>query len=121
MQQEDAIELLSAEKALNALIEEESRYIRAATSDNTRAAYQSDIAHFKKAGGQLPATPEMIEVYLKASAPHFNSRTLIRRVTALRQWHKLKQLDDPTKSPRVIKTLRGICRLHGKPKNKRLR
>lgn len=102
---------------LDALISaEEQKYIHAATSDNTRRAYQADIQHFQKCGGQLPATPNMIEAYLKECAPHYNPRTLVRRVTALRQWHKLKQFDDPTKSLLVSKTLRGILRLHGKPR-----
>ncbi len=49
------------------LVEEDfqSTYIHAATSDNTRAAYQSDIAHFLKAGGPLPTTPQVIETYLR--------------------------------------------------------
>ncbi len=41
-----------------------SDYIAAATSDNTRTAYQSDIRHFLKEGGVLPATPEIIQSYL---------------------------------------------------------
>lgn len=32
-------------------------YITAATSDNTRKAYRSDIQHFEQWGGRLPATP----------------------------------------------------------------
>ena len=91
-------------------------YISAATSDNTRAAYQADIADFLKKGGALPATAQDIEAYLKKCAPHYNPRTLVRRLTALRQWHKLKGVDDPTASPMVRKTLRGIARLHGRPK-----
>ncbi len=68
-----------------------SDYIAAATSDNTRTAYQSDIRHFLKEGGVLPATPEIIQSYLIQSAEqhHHNPRTLLRRVTALR----LKDLD----------------------------
>lgn len=98
----------------------ETTYIRAATSDNTRIAYQSDIAHFLKQGGTLPATAPSIETYLRQCAADYNPRTLKRRLTALRQWHKLKGLNDPTQSPAVIKTLRGIARLHGKPKKQAL-
>lgn len=99
-----------------ALDTSESPYIHAATSENTRAAYQADIQHFLKSGGTLPASPDDLERYLKDSAPQYNTRTLIRRVTALRQWHKLQGVDDPTQHPRVTKTLRGIARLHGRPK-----
>ena len=84
----------------------ESPYIHAATSENTRAAYQADIQHFLKSGGTLPASPDDLERYLKDSAPQYNTRTLIRRVTALRQWHKLQGVDDPTQHSRVTKTLR---------------
>ncbi len=91
-------------------------YIHAATSDNTRIAYHADIQDFLKKGGVLPATPESIEAYLKHCASAYNPRTLIRRMTALRQWHKLKDHEDPTQSSRVKKTLRGIARVHGRPK-----
>ncbi len=64
----------------------------------------------------LPATPERVEEYLRACAAHYNPRTLKRRMTALRQWHTLKGHEDPTTSSMVTKTLRGISRLHGKPK-----
>ena len=93
-----------------------SPYIHAATSDNTRIAYHADIQDFLKKGGALPATPEGIEAYLKLCASTYNPRTLTRRMTALRQWHKLKGHDDPTQSSLVRKTLRGIARVHGRPK-----
>ncbi len=95
---------------------DDSQYIHAATSENTRLAYQADIQHFLKSGGVLPASPEDLERYLHDSAPQYNTRTIQRRITALRQWHKLKGYDDPTQNPRVTKTLRGIARLHGRPK-----
>ena len=91
-------------------------YIQAATSENTRLAYQADVQHFLQAGGQLPNSPEDLERYLKDSAPQYNPRTIARRITALRQWHKLQGVEDPTHHPRVTKTLRGIARLHGQPK-----
>ncbi len=95
-----------------------SDYITAATSANTRTAYQSDIRHFLKEGGTLPATPEIIQYYLIQCAEqhHHNPRTLLRRVSALRQWHKLCEHPDPIDNPLVKKTLRGIARIHGRPK-----
>jgi len=91
-------------------------YISAATSQNTRIAYQIDVDHFMKEGGVLPATPEQVEAYLKHCAHRYNPRTLIRRMTALRQWHRLKGEKDPTADPLVVKTMRGIARLHGRPR-----
>ncbi len=58
--------------------------------------------------------------YLLDSAYRHNPRTLSRRLTAIRQWQKLKGLSDPTDSPLVTKTMRGIARLHGKPKRQAL-
>lgn len=100
--------------------ESSNTYIYAATSDNTRKSYQSDINHFMGLGFKLPASAETIEQYLKLSANDYNPRTLVRRITALRQWHRFQGLDDPTDTPVVRKTMQGIARLHGKPKKQAL-
>lgn len=93
-----------------------STYLPAATSPNTRRAYQADINDFLNWGGVLPASLESVIRYLEAKAPETNSRTLIRRVTALRQWHRLQKIEDPTQDPLVKKMLKGIARIHGEPK-----
>lgn len=95
-----------------------NRYRVAATSDNTRRAYQADIRHFEIWGGQLPTTTDAILRYLHAFAETLNPRTLSRHVTALKQWHRYQNFPDPTQAPIVSKTLTGIARIHGKPKNK---
>ena len=111
---------LSTQSDSTALLESsDNSYIQAATSPNTRRAYQADIEHFTGCLAPeraLPATPVMVETYLKQCAAQHNPRTLVRRLTALRQWHRLKGHEDPTQSPLVIKTMRGITRLHGRPK-----
>jgi integrase len=93
-------------------------YLAAATSDNTRKAYRSDINHYEKSGGILPATPELIVHYLQIFATKLNSRTLSRRIIALKHWHQYQGFPDPTVHPVVIKTMIGISRVHGKPKEK---
>jgi integrase len=93
-------------------------YITAATSENTRKAYRSDVLHYERSGGKLPATPETIIAYLKAYAPSLNPRTLARRLTALKNWHIYQGFLDPTAHPAVSKTLAGITRIHGCPKEK---
>lgn len=93
-------------------------YINAATSENTRKAYQSDIRHFEQWGGLLPANTEKILEYLQAFAETLNPRTLSRRLTALKNWHVYQGFIDPTIHPSVSKTLIGIMRTHGKPKDK---
>jgi integrase len=98
----------------------ETPYVHAATSDNTRRAYQADEADFLKRGGQLPASPDMIVRYLEECALIHNPRTLVRRVTMLSQWHKLQNIPNPVDDPLVKKTLKGIQRMHGRPKRKAL-
>lgn len=39
-------------------------------------------------------------------------------MVALRHWHVYQGFPDPTKQPAVIKTLAGITRTHGKPREK---
>lgn len=94
------------------------KYIYAATSDNTRKAYQSDIRHFIDWGGLLPATVERIVTYLYQHADQLNPRTLERRLTAIKQWHLLQGFFDPTSNPLVRKTLIGIKNVHDKPTDK---
>lgn len=93
-------------------------YITAATADNTRKAYRSDIKHFELWGGKLPATPESIASYLQTHAESLNPRTLSRRLTALKNWHAYQGFLDPTAHPAIRKTMKGIARVHGKPKEK---
>lgn len=95
-----------------------NRYQIAATSDNTRRAYQADIRHYERWGGKLPATSETILRYLHAFAEKLNPRTLSRHITALKQWHSYQGFPDPTSAPIISKTLTGITRIHGKPKEK---
>lgn len=95
-------------------------YIHAATSDNTRKAYQTDIRHFAQWGGLLPAAVDTVMQYLQQHAGRLNPRTLTRRLTALRNWHLTQGFSDPTAHPAINKTLTGIKNVHGKPKNKAL-
>ncbi|MBF0298693.1 MAG: tyrosine-type recombinase/integrase [Oligoflexia bacterium] len=95
-----------------------NRYQVAATSDNTRRAYQADVRHFEHWGGRLPATTEAILHYLHAFAETLNPRTLSRHITAIKQWHRYQNFPDPTDAPIVSKTMTGILRIHGQPKDK---
>lgn len=110
--------ILHDEKILGNSLPVSNPYIIAATSPNTRRAYQSDIRHFEKWGGSLPAKTEDILTYLQAFAPSLNPRTLARRLTALKNWHTYQSFADPTQHPSISKTLAGIMRIHGKPKDK---
>jgi len=93
-------------------------YLEAATSQNTRKAYQADIRHFIAWGGLLPTTTDVIIRYLHHYAETLNPRTLSRRLVALKNWHLYQGFLDPTQHPLVKKTMSGISNVHGKPKMK---
>jgi integrase len=93
-------------------------YIKAATSENTRQAYQADVRHFESWGGKLPATPQHIVEYLHFYANKLNARTLSRRLIALKHWHHYQGFPDPVNHPAIQKTMAGIIRVHAKPKKK---
>lgn len=95
-----------------------SVYIKAASSDNTRKAYRSDIRHFENWGGRLPATIDSIINYLEFYARQLNPRTMSRRLIALQHWHTYQGFADPTAHPSIKKVMLGITRIMGKPKNK---
>lgn len=97
---------------------ESQQYIIAATSNNTRRAYQADIRHFVEWGAFLPTSAEIILKYLQQHADSLNPRTLVRRLTALKNWHLYQGFTDPTSHPMIRKTLSGIKHIHGKPKNR---
>lgn len=93
-------------------------YIAAATSENTRKTYQSAIRRVQQWGLKLPCDERALVHYLVENAQSLNPRTLALHVSAIRQWHIAQGFNDPTLSLLVKKTLRGIKRTHGKPKQK---
>jgi len=94
------------------------RFLMAATTDNTRRTYRSAIRHFQAWGGLLPCDEAMVIRYLLAFAQKQNPRTLALRLTALSQWHRYQGFSDPAASATVRKTLRGIERVNGRPRQK---
>jgi integrase len=92
-----------------------SDYLRAALSDNSRRAYQSDLTHFLMWGGLVPATPELVARYLVAHAEKYSMATLARRMVSIAKAHTSQGLPSPTDSELVRLTLRGIRHTHGSP------
>lgn len=90
-------------------------YISAATADNTRRAYQSDLRAFLSWGGCLPSSAEAVAVYLVAHATTLSPVSLTRRLVAIGRAHAALGLPNPCRSDLVRTTLRGICRIHGRP------
>lgn len=100
------------------LAQQHQRFLTAATSDNTRRTYRSAIRHFQAWGGVLPCDEAALIRYLLTFAEELNPRTLVLRLTALSQWHRYQGFPDPAASAAVRKTLRGIERVHGRPRQK---
>ncbi len=94
------------------------RFIRAATSENTRQTYRSAIRQFEKWGGRLPCNSDTLLHYIRDRSTIINPRTLDLHLTAISQWHRFQHLPDPTQTPTVKKVLKGNRRLHAKPKHK---
>ena len=113
-----AADSLSVNKQQYPAHEPANPYITAATSDNTRRTYQAAIRKFHQWGGLLPTDKDVLIAYLTHHAASLNPRTLSVHLTAISQWHHTQLLDDPTAHPDVRKTLKGIHRTHGKPKQK---
>lgn len=56
--------------------------------------------------------------YLYAYGEILNPRTLSRHLTAIKQWHRYQNFPDPTEAEIISKTMTGILRIHGRPKDK---
>ncbi len=93
-------------------------FIAAATADNTRRAYRSDLRHFLATGGCLPSTPEQVARYLADHASTLSMATLARRLAGIRAAHVERGLSDPTKGELIRLTLRGIRRRYGEPQRR---
>ena len=89
------------------------QYLQASLSDNTRRAYSSDLAHFLRWGGRIPATPECLASYLAVHAGKLSFATLARRVVAIGKAHTSKCLPSPAHAAVVVATLQGIRRIYG--------
>lgn len=100
------------------LAQQHQRFLAAATSDNTRRTYRSAIRHFQAWGGMLPCDEAALIRYLLSFADVLNPRTLALRLTALSQWHRYQGFPDPAATSTVRKTLRGIERVNGRPRQK---
>src|ERR1700722_15070015 len=62
--------------------------VRQSLSDNTRRAYLTDLEHFERWGGQIPAAPEVIASYLVSQTATISVATLNRRIAALSKVHR---------------------------------
>jgi site-specific recombinase XerD len=87
--------------------------VRESLAPNTQAAYLSDLAHFEKWGGRVPAEPETVAAYLATHADTLSVATLNRRLAALAKVHRSHGMANPTSSELVKSVLRGLKRVKG--------
>ena len=87
-------------------------YVRAATSENTRRAYRSDLKHFVDWGGAFPASDMMLADYLAHHAESLSVATLVRRIASISKPHAARGWPNPARSELVKATMRGIRRSH---------
>lgn len=87
--------------------------VAAALSDNTRRAYQGDLADFLRWGGAVPCTPEILAAYIADRAETLSAQTITRRVVGISRAHVSQALADPAKNDLVRTVLRGVRRKNG--------
>lgn len=103
---------------LQALHDQTNNYIKHAKSNNTWKAYKSDWQDFLNWCNEhsllsLPAMPSTIALYLSNCASILKISSIQRRIASIAQMHIGNKLDDPTKTPEVRETWRGIRRAKG--------
>jgi len=90
-------------------------YEQLAERANTRRSYSAAVKHFEVEGrGSLPATPEAVAAYLAQFAESLSITTLKVRLAGLANWHKEHGFTDPTRSPQVLRVLKGIRSVHNR-------
>lgn len=90
-----------------------NEYLEAADRETTRRSYASAIRHFEiEWRGFLPATCDSVARYLADHAATLSLNTLRHRLAALSRWHVDQGFPDPTKSPLVRQTFKGIRSRH---------
>ena len=87
----------------------------AAIADNTRRAYQGDLADFLHWGGAVPCTPETLAAYVANRAERLSPHTITRRVVGISRAHTSQEQADPAKTDLVRTVLRGVRRKNGSP------
>ncbi len=88
-------------------------YVTAAASDNTRRAYRHDLADFRRFGGSIPCSAEMLAEYVAFRATTCSSSTIARRLVGIGRAHTSLGFSDPGKTDLVRTVLKGVRRKHG--------
>nr|WP_315221115.1 site-specific integrase [uncultured Duganella sp.] len=102
--------LKSPQTAPSALV---ASYSAAAQSSATTRSYATDIQHFLRHGGTIPATAAMVAEYLANFAGILAVATLQHRLIAIHRAHTDRSLQSPTMDHLVKRTMQGIRRTLG--------
>ena len=99
-------------------LEQVREYIKASKAASTLRGYQSDWRHFCawcEGHNQcpMPASPEIVAVYIAECAEHLKVGSIQRRLNAIAEAHKATGLESPTHSSIVANTMKGIRRTKG--------
>ena len=103
------------------LTADEAGYVRASKADSTVTAYQADWREFcdwcdHENHDPLPAPAAAVSGYLVTLArAGAKISTMGRRMAAIRFFHAVRDLPDPTSPARVTTVWEGIRRQHGAP------
>lgn len=107
---DSAVSLFIAAKA--------EEYARASRSANTIRAYQSDWKYFvawcsEAKTASLPSSPDAIAIFLVQEAESHKVSTIVRRLSAISEAHRLAGYTSPCDDERVKTILKGIKRTKG--------
>jgi integrase len=96
------------------------KYLMASYSENTKRAYEGDVAHFRQWGGRIPSRAVQVAQYLAAHAGKQAYATLSRRLSGIHREHVAKGLRSPVRSELVRATMRGIARTYSRKQRQML-
>lgn len=115
---ETAVQRVTTSAELGPLAATARDYILNSKAERTLRAYRSDWKHFtiwcqSSRLVSLPASPEIIALYLSHLAASCKVSTIARRIVAINQAHKTASVPSPTSDAIVSNTMKGIRRAKG--------
>jgi integrase len=112
------LDRLDVSRHLDELIEGLARLLAAATSPQTRLAYESDFAQFTGWADEygldaLPALPQTVALYISAHQDRWRPTTMVRRLSAIAVRHRVAGYPSPTDHELVRRAVAGLRRTRG--------
>jgi site-specific recombinase XerD len=100
------------------IVSKAEEYARASRSANTIRAYQSDWKYFiawctEFKTPSLPSSPDTIAIFLVQEAENHKVSTIVRRLSAISEAHRIAGYSSPCDDERVKTILKGIKRTKG--------